>query len=375
MTEANSRTAMRRASLLALLAALGTAASLCLAPLTAAAQDEYGRAGLKGAGSTFVAPLVASWVQAYQHHRAGGISFKAPNTGLDDDMNGVALDYEPVGSLAGIQRVKSGAVDFALSEMPLPSAELRRYRLMQFPLAFGSVALAANLQGVAPGALRLSGPVIADIYLGKIVRWSDPAVRALNPDLKLPDAEIRVVHRNDGSGTTFTLTSYLSGVSTEWRQRVGAESIVKWPTGAGAKGSKGMVDALRGTPNSLGYIDEVQARGARLGMAAIQNTSGRFVSPGSAGVVAAAEAASWNPASDFYEVLVDGKGEGAYPIVASVFGLMSDQLRQARHQRTLAFFDWALADGRQAAVQLGYVPLQPVLSTRVRTALASRSGG
>lgn len=364
----------RRSSLCAL---LGAGAGLLLTPIAASAQDEYERARLKGAGSTFVAPLVASWVQAYQHRGAGGIAFRAPNTGLDDDMNGVALDYEPVGSLAGIQRVRSGAVDFALSEMPLPSAELRRYRLLQIPLTLGSVAIAANVQGVPPGAIRLSGSVIADIYLGKVRRWNDAAIQGLNPDLRLPDADIKTLHRSDGSGTTFTLTSYLGAMSGEWRQRVGAESLVKWPpgAGAGAKGSRGMVDAVRSTPNSLGYIDEVQARKAQLSMVAVQNASGKFIAPSSAATLAAGSSAAWDPQADFYEVLVNSNGLDAYPIVASMFGLMSDRLRLARNQRTLAFFDWALADGQRSAETLGYVPLPPAVSAKVRSALASRSSG
>lgn len=360
----------RRSSLFAL---LGAGTGLWLAPVAALAQDEYGRAGLKGAGSTFVAPLVANWVQAYRHRGAGGIAFRASNTGLDDDMNGVALDYEPVGSLAGIQRLKSGAVDFALSEMPLPSAELRRHQLIQIPLTLGSVALVANVDGVAQGTLRMSAQVIADICLGKITRWTDPAIRSLNPDLRLPEAEIGVLHRSDGSGTTFTLTSYLSAISGEWRQRVGAESLVKWPAGRGAKGSRGMLDAVRGTPNALGYIDEVQARSAQLRMVAIENASGNFVVPSSASTTAAANSARWDPQADFYEVLINGRGADVYPIVASVFGLMSDQLRQSRNQRTLAFIDWALADGSRAAERLGYVPLPQPVSAKVRAAIAGRA--
>jgi len=350
----------------------GAAAML---PLTGAAvaQDEYDRAALKGAGSTFVYPLVARWVKEYRHHQAGGIRFAASNSGLDDDMNGVALDYEPIGSLAGIQRLQSGAVDFALSEMPLPSTELRRHGLVQFPVVLGSVAVAANLPGVDAGSLRLSGPVVADIYLGKIVRWSDPAIRELNPGLALPDAEIRRVHRSDGSGTTFTLTSYLSGLIPEWRERVGVDLVVKWPGGTGARGSRGMAETLRRTPHSLGYLDEVQAREAGLVVASLRNAAGRFVVPSASAVAAAAGSAGWDAASDFQEVLVDAPGDNAYPVVASVFGLMSDRLNQGRHRRTLAFFDWSLGDGRRTAGLLGYVPLPDAVSAKVREALAMRA--
>lgn len=353
----------------------GLAAALLLVPVSGEAQDEFERASLKGAGSTFVAPLVANWVQSYRYRQAGGIRYHAPNAGLDDEMHGITLDYEPVGSLAGIQRIKSGGVDFALTEMPLPAVELQRHGLVQFPLLLGSVALVANLPHVPPGALRLNSAIIANIYLGKVVRWSDPAIRQLNPDITLPDAPINVVHRNDGSGTTFTLTSYLSSTSTEWRQRVGVESLAKWPTGLGAKGSRGMVDTLRNTANSLGYIDEVQARQSGLRIVAIQNARGNFVLPGNAGTIAAAQAASWNPAVGFYEVLVDTKEANAYPIVASVFGLISNQLRQTRYQRTLGFFDWTLAEGQAATENLGYVPLPPAVSIKVRSELARRAKG
>lgn len=355
---------------------LGAGAGLLLpAAARAQAADEFGRAGLKGAGSTFVYPLAARWVQEYRHHLAGGIRHAAPNTGLDDDMNGVALDYEPVGSLAGIQRLRAGAVDFALSEMPLSSAELRRYQLLQFPIVLGSIAVAANLPGVPAGALRLTGPLIADIYLGKVRRWSDPAIRALNPQLPLPDADIQPVHRSDGSGTTFTLTRYLAGQSDEWKRRVGADAVVKWPQGRAARGSAGMLRAIRDTPNALGYLDEVQARQAKIVMASLQNAAGRFVAPSAVAAAAAAQSAVWNAAADFDEVLVDAKGEAAYPIVASVFGLLRDRLQQGRAQRTLAFFDWSLVEGRSAAEQLGYVPLPVTVIGTVRDALHAKVGG
>lgn len=359
MSRAMRAMATRRSVLAALVAT-------AWAPGLALAQDEFDRAGLKGAGSTFVYPLAARWVQQYRHHLAGGIRFAAPNTGLDDDMNGVALDYEPVGSSAGIQRLQAHAVDFALSEIPLSSAELRRQRLLQFPVVLGSIAVAANLPGVAPGALRLTGPVLADIQLGKIRRWSDPALRALNPQLPLPEAEIRLVHRSDGSGSTFTLTRYLAGQSAEWRKRVGADAQVQWPAGTGVRGSSGMVAALRGTPHALGYLDEVQARQAHLATAALQNAAGRFVAPGAAGAAAAAQAAAWDATADFNEVLVGMQGEGAYPVVASVFGLMRERPGTGRDRRTMAFFDWALVEGRAAAEQLGYVPLPVAVIGKVR---------
>ena len=337
-------------------------------PAGASAQDEFDRAALKGAGSTFVYPLVVRWVKEYRHHLAGGIRFTASNAGLDDDMNGVALDYEPVGSLAGLQRLKAGAVDFALSEMPLPPAELSRGGLIQFPVVLGAVALAANLPAIAPGRLQLGLPLLADILLGRVTRWDDPAIRALNPGLALPDAAIGTVHRRDGSGTTFTLTRTLAALVPEWRERVGADLLVKWPVGSGVRGSRGMAEALRRTPHALGYLDDVQAREAGLVVASLRNAAGRFVAPSPSAVAAAALSSS---ASDgFQGVAIDPSGEGAYPLIASVFGLMSDRLQNDRQGRTRAFFDWSLSEGRASAERLGYVPLPEPVLAEVRRKLA-----
>lgn len=355
----------RRTALAALLGA-------ALAPAMAQTQDEFGRAGLQGAGSTFVHPLAARWVREYRHHLAGGIAHATPNAGLDDDMNGAALDYEPVGSLAGMARLRAGAVDFALSEVPLSSAELRRQRLVQFPIVLGSIAVAANLPGLR-GELRLSGPVLADIYLGRIQRWNDAAIRALNPQLALPDAAIAVVGRSDGSGSTFTLTHYLAGQSADWRAKAGADAQVRWPVGQGVRGSSGMAEALRRTPNALGYLDAVQARQAGLTVVALRNAAGAFVAPSAAAAAEAAQSARWDAARDFDQVLVDSPGAGSYPVVATVFGLMRDNLRSGRQQRTLAFFDWALVEGRLAAEQLGYVPLPVAVIGTVRETLAARA--
>lgn len=354
----------------ALAALLGTA--LAPAVATAQLQDEFGRAGLQGAGSTFVHPLAARWVREYRHHLAGGIAHATPNAGLDDDMIGAALDYEPVGSLAGMARLRAGAVDFALSEVPLSSAELRRQRLVQFPIVLGGIAVAAHVPGLG-GELRLSGPVLADIYGGRIQRWNDAAIRALNPQLALPDATIAVVGRSDGSGTTFTLTHYLAGQSADWRAGLGADAQVRWPVGRGVRGSAGMAEALRRTPHALGYLDAVQARQAGLTVVALRNAAGAFVAPSAAATAHAAQAARWDAARDFSEVLVDSPGAASYPIVATVFGLMRDSLRSGRQQRTLAWFDWALIEGRLAAEQLGYVPLPMAVIGTVRETLAARA--
>lgn len=345
-------------------------AALCPVGLVLA-QDEFGRAGLKGAGSTFVHPLAARWVQEYRHHRAGGIQHVTPNGGLDDDMNGPALDYEPIGSVAGLQRLRAGGVDFAFSEMPLPSAELRRLGLRQVPLVLGAIAVAANLGHAGPQTLTLSGEVLADIYLGRIQRWNDPALRALNPTLTLPDAAIVPLHRSDGSGTTYTLTHYLAQHSADFKSRIGAEAQVRWPTGQAVRGSSGMADALRRTPNSLGYLDAVQARGAGVTVAALRNRAGRAVRPDMESAAAAAQAARWDASTDFAHLLIDATGDASYPVVASVYGMFPDAPQQARARRTVAFLDWALLEGRRSAEQLGYLPLPVAAIETVRGTLST----
>jgi phosphate transport system substrate-binding protein len=201
---------------------LGIAVAFSVASnVPANTQEVAGAAALTGAGSSFAYPIISRWSKAYQHWLARGADFPVPNAGLDDPPSGPALDYEPVGSLAGMMRIADGAVDFGASDMPLKSEDLQKLGLVQFPLVIGGVVAAINLEGVGPGQIRFTGPLLADIFLGKVQSWSDSAVTALNPDLKLPNAKIVVVHRSDGSGTTFNFTNYLSKVSPEWREKVG----------------------------------------------------------------------------------------------------------------------------------------------------------
>lgn len=358
----------------AVLRGLVGAGALALAhgPLLAQTRDEYGDTGLRGAGSTFVYPLAARWVQEYRRHLIGDTPFARPNGGLDDNMIGVALDYEPVGSSAGIQRLRAGAVDFALSEMPLPAPELRRLGLRQLPLVLGPVAIAANLPGVGTQPLHLNGAVLGEIYLGRVQRWNDPQIQALNPQLTLPDAAIVPLHRSDGSGTTFTLTSYLNGQHPAWQGEVGADALVKWPGGRAVRGSSGMAEALRSTPQALGYVDAVQARQAKLTLIALRNRAGRFVAPDAAGATAAAQAARWDGADGFARLLLDSEGEASYPIVASVYALLPDAPQRARNQRTAAFLDWALVEGRRSAEEMGYLPLPVNALDAVRAVLGTQ---
>ena len=263
-----------------LLTALAGALTLA-APRVLHAQtvDEFGSPTLKGAGSTFAHPLMSAWARDYRVFRHGGVAVVAAGGGLDDEIGGAALDYEAIGSQAGIQRVKARAVDFAVSEMPLPAADLRRHGLLQVPLVAGAVAVAVNIEGQAAAELRLSPGLLVDIFLGRVKTWADPTIAQLNPGLKLPAAPIAVVHRADGSGTTYTFTAFLAQSSADWRSQVGSDLLVNWPVGEGYKGSSGVARALQRTPNAIGYLDLVQALAAKLQVASVQNASGRFVAP------------------------------------------------------------------------------------------------
>jgi phosphate transport system substrate-binding protein len=247
----------------------------------ASTQEVVGSAEITGAGSTFAYPIISKWAKGYQHWVAGGGDLPVAGSGLDDPPAGPILDYEPVGSLAGTMRIKTGAVDFGASDRPLPSAELRKLGLVQFPVVIGGAVAVINLDGVERGELKLTGPLLADIFLDRVQIWSDPAIAALNPGLKLPDAKIVVVHRSDGSGTTFNFANYLSKVSPEWREKVGFDLIVPWPTGIGAKGNKGVAETVAKTKNAIGYVEYVQAMRSGLSFASVQNRAGTFIRPDS----------------------------------------------------------------------------------------------
>lgn len=335
--------------------------------LPALTQEVLGNTGgVRGAGSTFVYPVLSRWSVEYrQAVSRGGIAAVA-NSGLDDPPSSTALEYEPVGSLAGTLRAQDALVDFGATEMPLKSDELARMKLVQFPIVIGGVVVAVNVDGVSAGALRLTGPVIADVYLGRITSWADPAIVALNPGVRLPDARIRVVHRSDGSGTTFNFTDYLSKISSEWKLKVGSALVVPWPTGSGAKGNEGMANLIRRTPNSIGYVEYAQAIQSKLAFALLQNRAGQFVRPESATFQAAAAQADWAGAGDFHLLLTDVAGNMAYPITATVFALMPKQAPPARTRAALDFFRWSLDAGAPTAARLGYVPLPAPLVQQVK---------
>jgi phosphate transport system substrate-binding protein len=316
--------------------------AFCLEPAVTHAGD------IMGAGSTFVAPVLSKWSADYS---AGG---------------GDAVSYERIGSGAGIASLRSGTVDFAASDAPMRPAELKRLGFVQFPLVVGGVVPVVNLEGVAPGQLRLSGTVLADIFLGRLTKWNDPVIAVLNPDLRLPGAPIIVAHRVDASGTTFNWTNYLSKVSPEWRNRVGEGLSVSWPVGVGGKGNLGVAAFVKQTPNAIGYVDFGDAQRSRLAYTLVQNRAGRYTTPGPMTFEAASAGADWSSASAFDIVITDPAEEDAWPVAATSFALMYATPRIASRTRAgLDFFRWGLTDGRRQAVELGYVPLAPPVVSQV----------
>jgi len=347
--------------------ALGLAATTAAsAAMPARAQDVLGGGAVTGAGSTFAYPVLSKWAHGYQRWVAGGGFFPVANSGLEDPPTGPVLDYEPSGSLAGTMRVKEGAVDFGASDVPLNSAELAKLNLGQFPLVIGGVVAVVNLDGIAPGQMKLTGLVLADIFLGKIGTWSHPAIKALNPDLKLPDARITVVRRADGSGTTYNFTNYLSKMSPEWKDKVGSDLLVPWPTGVAARGNEGLAQSVRQTRNSIGYVEYAQAVKTGLSYASLQNAAGQFVAPEPRSFQAAAASADWEKSADFELLLTNAPGETTYPVVATVFALVHKNMSARRARAAFNFFQWVLDNGAGDAAQLGYVPLPQTLVAQVK---------
>jgi phosphate transport system substrate-binding protein len=249
----------------------------------------------------------------------------------------------------------------------LKPEDLTKLGLAQFPIVMGGVVPVVNVDGIGPGAIKLTGQLLADIYLGKIANWADPAIKAINPDLKLPDAKIVVVRRSDGSGTTFNWADYLSKMSAQWRDKVGVDTTLSWPTGTGAKGNEGVARAVKQVKNSIGYVEYSHVVQQKLSYALIQNRAGKFVKPDPQSFRAAAASADWAKTTDFYLLLTDAPGDDAYPIAATVFVLMPKQAAASRSSRAaLGFFKWSLEKGAKDAAALGYVPLPDTLVKQVQ---------
>ncbi len=313
------------------LSSLAATALLASASL-ASAQD------VTGAGSTFAAPIVSKWASDY------------------NKATGVKINYQSVGSGAGIRQIDAKTVDFGASDMPLKDEELASKGQMQFPFIMGGTVPVVNIKGVAPGQLKLTGPVLAGIYLGKITKWTDKAITALNPGVSLPDSEIAVVRRADGSGTTFGFTNYLSQISPEWKEKVGEGTAVNWPVGAGGKGNEGVAAFVGRLPNSIGYVEYAYAHQNKMAHTQLQNRDGHFVQPSDDTFKAAAAGADWS--KTFYQVLGNKPGKDAWPITSATFALMhKTQDKPANAAAVLKFFDWAFKHGDKTATDLEYVPM------------------
>ncbi len=316
-------------------------ASLLIAVTPAWAQD------VTGAGASFPAPIYAKWADAYN---------KATN---------VRINYQSVGSGAGIKQIKAKTVDFGASDAPLKDDELAKDGMIQFPTVIGGVVPVVNIQGIQPGQIKLTGQVLGDIYLGKIKKWNDGAITGLNPGVSLPDAEIAVVRRADGSGTTFLFTNYLSKANTEWKDKVGEGTAVNWPTGAGGRGNEGVSAFVGRLPNSIGYVEYAYAKQNKMSFVQLRNKDGAYVSPDDSAFKAAAAGADW--AKSFYQVLTDQPGRSSWPITGATFILMHKQQdKPASATQALKFFDWAYNQGDKMADDLDYVALPPQVKDMIR---------
>ena len=297
-------------------------------------------ADMTGAGSTFMYPIAAKWAELYK------------------TTSGNGLNYQSVGSGAGIKQIKAKTVDFGASDMPLKAEELDAEGLMQFPAIMGGVVAVVNLDGVTPGQLKLTGPVIADIYLGKVTKWNSPEIVALNPGVKLTDEEITVVHRADGSGTSFLFTDFLSKTNAEFKTKIGAGTAVKWIVGVGGKGNEGVAANVQRIKGAIGYVEWAYAKKNKMSHTQLKNKDGNFMQPDDDYFKAAAANADWAKTPGFGVVLTDQAGKNAWPITGATFILMHKvQADPAKGKEVLKFFDWAYKNGAPAATELDYVPM------------------
>ena len=304
----------------------------------------------KGAGSTFVSPVMAKWSAAYKAKTGNSVS------------------YQSVGSGIGISLIKKAAVDFGTSDMPLKPEELDKLGMVQFPLVIGGVVPVVHVEGVKPGEMRFTGRLLADIFLGNIRNWSYPAIQKINPDLKLPNIAITVVHRVDGSGTTFNWSNYLSKMSSEWKATVGESTSLEWPHGVGGKGNDGVASLMASIPGSIGYLEYTYAlqKIDKISFGVVQNSAGKFVSPNSETFQAAASSADWKNTKDFFLIMADAPGANAYPITATTFVLMYKQPKSSESTAiTVDFMRWSLESGQPLAELLDYVPLPSALVQQI----------
>ena len=327
-----------------------TALAITLAGLGFAAHAQT-QTQITGAGSTFAAPIYGKWGEA------GGAA------------TGVKLNYQAIGSGAGINQINNRTVDFGASDMPVAGDQLAAHKLMQFPTVIGGVDIIVNLPGIKPDQLKLTGPILADIYLGKIAKWNDPEIAKVNAGLTLPSLAIATVHRADGSGTTFVFTDYLGMQSAEWKSKVGSSTSVAWPNGAGAKGSDGVAATVQHIPGGIGYDESAYATQNHLTTALMQNKSGAFVAPTMAAFTAAAASADWSKVQNFAIDLNDQPGAASWPIESATFVLLpTDPKDVAQSAAVKKFFDWGFAHGSDIATSLLYIPLPESVHDAIRAA-------
>ena len=311
-------------------------------------------AQITGAGSTFVYPVLSGWAADYQK------------------QSGTAINYQSIGSGGGISQVEAGTVDFGATDQPLASDELAKNNLAQFPIVIGGIVPVVNVAGLNAGQLKLSGPILADIYAGKVKKWNDAAITQLNPGVNLPSADIAVVHRSDGSGTTFNFTHYLAQVSPSWKNSLGEGKTVNWPVGVGGKGNEGVAGYVKQIPNSIGYVEYAYVIQNKMTYTQLQNSAGTFVSPSAESFSNAAASADWKNAKDFNLVMTNAPGPNAYPITATTFILLPKQPKdKAKSEAAVAFFKYALEKGQDQAKKLDYVPLPAELVQQIESYIGS----
>jgi phosphate transport system substrate-binding protein len=335
--------------------------TLAAAGFVAAAATPAFAIDISGAGATFPYPIYAKWADAYKKE------------------TGIGLNYQSIGSGGGIKQISAKTVDFGASDMPLKPEELDKSGLIQFPTVIGGAVPCVKLEGIQPGQMKLDGQTIGDIYLGKIKQWNDPAIAKLNPGLKLPATAISVVHRSDGSGTTFIWSNYLSKVSPDWKSKVGEGTAVNWPTGVGGKGNEGVAQYVQRIEGAIGYVEYAYVLQNKMTYVQVKNCEGRYITPNAASFKAAAAGADWNSAPGMYLILTDAPGADAWPIAGATFILLhKTQEKPESGKQVLKFFQWAYANGDQMAEQLDYVPMPDsvvkLIQTSWQTQLKDSSG-
>jgi phosphate transport system substrate-binding protein len=313
--------------------------AIVAAGLVAASTSAYA-ADITGAGATFPFPIYSKWADAYKKETGNG------------------LNYQSIGSGGGIKQIEAKTVTFGASDMPLKVEQLDKDGLVQWPMVMGAIVPVVNIDGVKAGDMVFDGTTLADIYLGKITKWDDPAIKKLNPNVKLPSEAITVVRRSDGSGTTFNFTNYLSKASADWKSKVGEGTAVEWPAGVGAKGNEGVSGNISQTKNSIGYVEYAYAKQNKLTYAGMVNKAGKTVQPTMEAFQAAASNADWTHAPGYYVILTDQPGDKSWPITASTFILMHrEPADKAASTEALKFFKWAFQKGATAAEELDYIPM------------------